>query len=130
MPRSPRCGAVQCADVVVAQRVEDVLQLAAGRGDHPDVAAAAGGDPVPDARPGVVLGRICTDSTAAQRTSREPCLVIRPRCTWVSDSWCFGVSPAQQVSCAALANRVTSPISATNTAPRTGPIPGMVCTAV
>ena len=25
-----------------------------------------------------------------------PCLVIRPRCTVVSDSWCFGVSPAQR----------------------------------
>ena len=28
----------------------------------------------------------CTVSTAAQRTSRLPCLVIRPRCTVVSDS--------------------------------------------
>ena len=43
---------VQGADVVVAQRVEDVLELAAGGGDDADVAAAAGGDPVaelPDA---------------------------------------------------------------------------------
>src|SRR5665648_435442 len=44
-------------------------------------------------------GRICTDSIAAQRTSLEPCLVIRPRCTWVSDSWWVGVSPAQQLTC-------------------------------
>src|SRR6266511_594729 len=50
---------------------------------------------------GLVLGSSCTDSTAAQRTSREPCLVIRPRCTLVSDSWCLGVSPAQQASCSA-----------------------------
>jgi len=40
------------------------------------------------------------------------------------------VIPAQQVNLAAQLNRVTSPISATNTAPSTGPIPGMVCTAV
>ena len=47
---------------------------------------------------------VLTDSIAAQRTSREPCLVIRPRWTWVSDSWCLGVSPAQQVSFGAEAN--------------------------
>ena len=28
----------------------------------------------------------------------EPCLVIWPRCTMVSDSWCRGVSPAQLAS--------------------------------
>ena len=33
---------------------------------------------------------IFTDSIAAHRTRREPCLVIRPRCTVVSDSWCDG----------------------------------------
>ena len=66
-----------------------------------------------------------TDSTAAQRTSREPCLVIRPRCTVVSDSWCFGVSPAHDASCGGPAKRVMSPISATNTAASTGPIPGI-----
>src|SRR6478752_2338596 len=34
----------------------------------------------------LVSGRTFTDSMAAERTSREPCLVIRPRCTVVSDS--------------------------------------------
>jgi len=38
----------------------------------------------------------CTASTAIRRTSREPCFVIRPRWTVMSDSWCFGVSPAQE----------------------------------
>ena len=47
----------------------------------------------------VCAGTRCTASTAAQRTSRLPCLVIRPRCTVVSDSWCFGVSPAHEASC-------------------------------
>src|SRR5450759_5688512 len=53
---------------------------------------------------GVVAEMVLTDSIAAQRTSREPCLVIRPRWTWVSDSWCLGVSPAQQVSLGAEAD--------------------------
>src|SRR5450756_2420843 len=79
---------------------------------------------------GVVAEMVLTDSIAAQRTRREPCLVIRPRWTWVSDSWCLGVSPAQQVSFGAEANRVMSPISATNTAPRVGPMPGIFWTAV
>lgn len=64
-------------------------------------------------------------STAAPRTSVEPCLVIRRRWTWVPDSRCFGVSPAQEHRCRALGNRRTSPISATNTAARIGPTPGM-----
>src|SRR5665647_2559839 len=53
---------------------------------------------------GVPAVIVLTDSIAAQRTSREPCLVIRPRWTWVSDSWCLGVNPAQQVSFGAEAN--------------------------
>src|ERR1035437_8260999 len=77
----------------------------------------------------LVLEMVLTDSIAAQRTRREPCLVTRPRRTWVSDSWCLGVRPAQQVSFDADANRVMSPISATRTAARVGPIPGIFCTA-
>jgi hypothetical protein len=42
----------------------------------------------------------------------------------MSDSRCRGVSPAQQASWPAVLNRVTSPISATITAARTGPMPG------
>ena len=78
------------------------------------------------ARGGCAPGTRCTASTAAQRTSRLPCLVIRPRCTVVSDSWCFGVSPAQRGQLLrAGRKRLMSPISATNTAASTGPTPGM-----
>ena len=103
----PRSGGwtQQCADVAVAQRVVHVVELVPGGGDVADVAAAAVADPVAELPDAGGAGRICTDSTAAQRTSREPCLVIRPRCTWVSDSWCFGVSPAHEASCAAAGNR-------------------------
>jgi hypothetical protein len=59
-------------------------------------------------------------STAAQRTSLGPCLVIGPRRTLVSDSRWRGVSPAQEHNGGAPANRCTSPISATNTAANTG----------
>jgi len=38
---------LQGADVMIAQRVEDVLELLPGRGHGTDVAAAPGGDPVP-----------------------------------------------------------------------------------
>ena len=41
----------------------------------------------------LVFGRIFTDSMAAHRTRREPCLLIRPRRTVVSDSWWEGVPP-------------------------------------
>ena len=40
-----------------------------------------------------------------------------------------GVSPAHAASFRALPNRLTSPISATMTAPSTGPIPGSAWTA-
>jgi len=59
-----------------------------------------------------------TASTAAHRTSRLPCLVIRPRWALVSDSRWRGVTPAHEHSCCGQAKRVTSPISATNTAAR------------
>ena len=43
--------------MVVAQGVVDVLELVAGSGDDTDVAAAAGGDPVPDAADVAGLGQ-------------------------------------------------------------------------
>jgi hypothetical protein len=52
----------------------------------------------------LAAGRIFTDSIAAHRTRREPCLVIAPRCTVVSDSRWAGVSPAQQVNWAGRRN--------------------------
>ena len=68
-------------------------------------------------------------STAAHRTRPEPCLVIGPRRTVVSDSRCRGVNPAQDTSRVGSAKRCTSPISATNTAARVGPTPGKACRA-
>lgn len=70
---------------------------------------------------GGCAGTRCTASTAAQCTNRLPCLVIRPRWQVVSDSRCLGVSPAQLANCSGRAKRVTSPISATNTAARSLP---------
>ena len=64
-------------------------------------------------------------STAAHRTRREPCLVMWPRRTLLSDSRCFGVRPAQLVRCRAEWNRVTSPISATKMAASVAPTPGI-----
>jgi hypothetical protein len=64
-------------------------------------------------------------SSAAQRTSFEPCFVIDPRLTVVSDSRWRGVNPAQQQSLSAAGNRSMSPISAVKTAHRTRPTPGM-----
>ena len=112
--------------MVIAQPVEHQRDQLPGGGHDADVAAAALRRPGRGSARGGCAGRTrCTASTAAQRTSREPCLVIRPRCTVVSDSWCFGVSPAQEASCAGRWKRVMSPISATNTAARTGPTPGI-----
>jgi hypothetical protein len=83
---------------MITQGVADEFQLPAGRGRDRDVMPASLGDPVPELAQVRGFDRRCTDSTAAQRTRREPCLVIRPRRTLVSDSWCLGVIPAQQVS--------------------------------
>ena len=74
--------------MVVAQSVEDELELFSGGGDSADVAvAAAMGHPFADGTDAAGVRQDFTDSIAARRTRREPCLVIRPRCTVVSDSW-------------------------------------------
>ena len=69
-----------------------------------------------------------TASTAAQRTS-DPCLVIRPRCTVCRTRDVWGSTLPSWPTARARRSGCTSPISATNTAPRIGPTPGMVCTA-
>src|SRR5215211_7339048 len=46
----------------------------------------------------VVPGNRCTASTAAQRTSLEPCLVMGPRRTVVSDSRWRGASETMNVA--------------------------------
>ena len=84
-----RGGVGQGPDLPVAHRVEDVGEQLAGRGDLGDGAClgAAAGD---DGLPGPAdrgAGRVrWTASTSAQRSAGEPCLVIRPRITVVSDS--------------------------------------------
>ena len=62
---------VQRADVVVAQHVEDVMDLLSGGGHGTDVRprrAATRSVTVPNL---VWDGRICTDSSAAHRTGRD-----------------------------------------------------------
>ena len=71
-----------------------------------------------------VVGWRCTALIAAQRTALEPCLVMCPRCTTVSDSRWRGVSPAHEHRWAGSVKRCASPTSATNTAASVGPIPG------
>ena len=65
-----------------------------------------------------------TASTAAQRTRRDPCLVMWPRRTVTSDSLWRG-EPGPAAGWRAEVNLEISPISATKTAASTGPTPGM-----
>ena len=120
---SRRPGTVERADVAVARLVVDQCEQFAGRGDLGDVLAAASFDALFVGRD---LGRVgwrCTASIAAQQTAFEPCLVMCPRCTTVSDSRWRGVSPAHEHRWAGWVKRCTSPISATKTAASTDPIP-------
>ena len=117
-------GVGQAADLSVAQADEHQGEELASGGHAGDVAVVA---PLGNA---VVVGlrnepprwRL-TASMAAQRTRRDPCFVIGPRRTVVSDSRWRGVRPAKQQSLSAAGERPTSPISATNTAPNTAPPP-------
>jgi len=94
-PRPPPLGVVSCrraarhrrrrwrvesTDVVVTQPVDDEGEQFAGGGHDADVADAASSDPIPEFARAGCGPTLCTASTAAQRTSREPCFVIRPRC--------------------------------------------------
>jgi hypothetical protein len=65
--------------MVIAQPVEDQLELSSGRGDCTDVAVAAAMRHLFSDRADVTGLRIFTDSIAAHRTRREPCLVMCPR---------------------------------------------------
>jgi hypothetical protein len=70
----------------------------AGGSDGTDVAPTAGGDLVAEL-PEAVVGADALDGFHRGPATRVlPCLVIRPRWTVVSDSWCLGVSPAQLAS--------------------------------
>src|SRR4029453_1316986 len=110
-------------DLPVAQAVVNQGEQSAGGGDHADVRARAVMIRARSA-PSLVPGRVRWQaSIAAHRTSFEPCFVIGPRCTVVSDSRWRGVKPAHDVRCRAEAKRGTSPISATKNAASTGPTP-------
>ncbi len=118
-------GGGQAAQVVIPQPVEHQRDQLSGGGTTPMLRPRRSPIRSRVCPRRVWPGTRCTASTAAQRTSREPCFVIRPRCTVVSDSWCFGVNPAHEASCSDRAKRPMSPISATNTAPSSGPTPGI-----
>ena len=90
------CGRGQAADVAVTQPVEHQLISSRAAATTPMLRPRRSPTRSRICPSRVCAGTRCTASTAAQRTSREPCFVIRPRCTVVSDSWCFGVSPAQR----------------------------------
>ena len=51
------------------------------------------------ARAGYGRRRVARPRPRPSAPAATPCFVIRPRCTVVSDSWCFGVSPAHEASC-------------------------------
>ena len=101
-------GVVACrrADVVVAQGVEDAARVCRGRRRRRRCCGRGGPRPGRgSARGGCGRARVARTRPRPSGPAGEPCLVIRPRCTVVSDSWCFGVSPAQQASCSGRAKR-------------------------
>src|ERR1039458_2348878 len=123
---SPRLS--QATDLAVAQAVVDEDEKFAGCRHSPDLGAPAFTRRW-WARMSVSPRWWATASTAAQRTRRDPCLVMWPRWTVTSDSLWVGVSPAQLERWRALLNLAMSPISATKTEASTGPTPGMAWTA-
>ena len=90
------------ADVGVAQPVEDHLGQLAGGGDRADVPAAAGGDPVPELpEPGVsgdALDGLDRGPPGQRGALPGDPTTMQPGWTVVSDSWCFGVNPAQEAN--------------------------------
>jgi hypothetical protein len=130
---SSHAGWGQAADLSVAKPVEGQFDQFPAGGDLADVGSAPRADLVTDLpEPGVATDAL---NSLHRSPAHQPAALlgnlIGPRCTVVSDSWCFGANPAQLLaSCAARRKRVTSPISATNTRPGSGPTPGMAWIAV
>ncbi len=107
---------------MITQAVEHPHDQLTGSGDDVDGDAASSlSDPIVCLPELGAAGHALHRSTAAHPTSVEPCVVTRPRCTLVSGLVMVGVSPAYEASCPARAKQVMSPISATNTAPSSGP---------
>jgi hypothetical protein len=113
------------ADVVVTQPVEDQGEQFPGGGHDADVAATAGGDPIP------VLPQAGMGADALHGLDRRP--AHQPRTLFRDPAAVHGgvgfvvfrVSPAHEASCSGRWKRVMSPISATNTAASTSPTPGI-----
>jgi hypothetical protein len=97
---------LESADASVTQAIEDVGEQLAGHRDGGDVAASPFGDLRTGSSEPVGVAGTLSSLHRCRRTSVEPCLVIGPRRTTVSDSRCLGVSPAHKLRCAELAKRV------------------------
>ena len=110
----------ETADLTVAQPVVDERQQVAGGGDAADVATPPATDACFD-RSDLRVTHRPRDCFHRRPTQQPRALLGDPAALDVlSDSRWRGVSPAHEHNRSALANRVTSPISATNTAANTG----------
>src|SRR5664279_4403895 len=98
--------------------------------DRADVAASTVGDPFPQHPDLAGLGD-GLDRLDRRPTDQTRALLGDPSTADMGVGLVmFGCQTGQQVSFWAEENRVMSPISATKTAPRVGPMPGIFCTAV
>ena len=121
--------AVQSTDVVITQPVEDQFELSSGRSHRTDIAVtAAMSHPFADRADAAGVGQDLHRFDG--RPAHQARALLGDPATVVSDSRWAGVSPAHQVNWAGPAKRATSPISATNTAASTGPMPGICWIAV
>jgi hypothetical protein len=110
--------------VVIAQAVEQGDQLAGG-GDDADVASAAGRDAVADL-PQAGVRRDALHSLDRGPADQAGALLGDPATVHGRVGLAVGgVNPAQLASSAGRWKRPMSPISATNTAPSSGPTPGI-----
>ncbi len=123
-------GPVQAADMPVTQPVVDQGEQFAGGGDHSDVAPAAAPDLITDLPQSVMLadaldGFHCGPSEEGVALLGDP-----PAVNLGIGLVVCGSQPGPAAYWPGLGKRCTSPISATNTAPRIAPTPGMAWTAV
>ena len=82
----------------------------------------------PHRRSGSLLRSVCTPmATNAHRSYGDPSFVIRPYCSRLALLSTWGTKPASLAKCAGVGKRSTSPISARNVKPSTGPMPCTVC---
>jgi hypothetical protein len=114
----------------VTQPVENQGEQLAGGGDHTDVAPAAACDLIAQLTQPVMLAD-ALDSFHSGPADQGAALLGDPSAVNFGVGLVvLGVSPAQLLNWLGPGKRCTSPISATNTAPRIGPTPGMAWIAV